>query len=68
MDAYYESRRGDAESVATAVALRLASPNPRDTRVLAQLASYKGLVGRYAQWGDVVTVCRAVALAMVVQP
>ena len=65
LGAYYESRRGDAESLATALALRLAAPGPRDTRGIAQLPAYKGVTGRYADWDQVVASCREVAVRMV---
>jgi len=61
IDRYYRDRSEDEESVATALAERLAAPAPRDRRVITELASYKGLAPRWHSWADVVAVCTALA-------
>lgn len=61
IDLYYLDRSGDAESVATAIAERLADPAPRDSRTLAQLSRYKRLDPRWQDWTVVEEACRALA-------
>lgn len=61
LDRYYTDRSGDDESVVTSVAERLADPSPRDTRTLAELASYKGLDPRWQDWAVVLEACRRLA-------
>ncbi len=65
IDAYYRDRSADEESVATAIAERLADPSPRDTQTLDQLSRYKGLVQRWHDWTAVEEACRSLADAMV---
>lgn len=65
IDAYYRDRSEDEESVATAIAERLADPQPRDTRTLEQLPRYKGLIARWHDWAAVEEACRSLADAMV---
>ncbi len=65
IDDYYRDRSEDEESVATAIAERLADPDPRDTRTLEQLPRYEGLVQRWQDWAAVEEACRALADAMV---
>ena len=57
IDAYYADRSGGADSVLTALVQRLAEPNPRDTRTITQLTSYKNLDSRWHQWGEVTRAC-----------
>lgn len=65
VDAYYADRSGEADSVLTVLVQRLSTPDPRDVRVTQQLASYKGLVARWQDWGAVVEACQALADAVV---
>lgn len=53
IDDYYRDRSEVADSVLTAVLQRLSEPNPRDSRVTRQLASYKGLNERWHSWAAV---------------
>jgi hypothetical protein len=61
IDRYYTDRSEQDESVATALAERLADPRPRDARVIDQLASYKGLHERWHDWASVTSVCQGLA-------
>ena len=61
IDEYYADRSDGADSVLTALVQRLSEPNPRDTRVIGQLSSYKGLVPRWQDWSAVVADCHALA-------
>lgn len=65
IDAYYADRSGEGDSVRTVLVQRLSEPDPRDVRVTRQLASYKGLVSRWQDWGAVVEACQALADAVV---
>jgi hypothetical protein len=64
IDRYYRDRSGDDESVATAIAERLADPAPRDSRTIDTLGDYKALVPRWQDWSAVVDASRALADAM----
>ena len=66
IDAYYSDQRGPGpEGVATQLARQLADPKPVDARTIGQLGRYKGLDARWADWGNVVGVCRSLAVEMV---
>lgn len=64
IDDYYTDRSGDSESVASALATRLALPEPRDRSALEDLSRYKGLDARWHQWSETVGVCGDLAQAM----
>jgi hypothetical protein len=61
IDTYYDDRSGEGDSVATALVERLAEPDPRDRRVTAELASYKGIRPPWQDWAVVVEACRGLA-------
>jgi len=61
IDDYYADRSGGSDSVLTALVQRLSAPRPRDVRVTAQLASYKGLDARWHDWDAVVAACHRLA-------
>lgn len=61
IDDYYADRSDGADSVLTAMVMRLSQPAPRDARVTGQLASYKGLVARWHDWSAVVAAAQALA-------
>ena len=66
IDSYYSDQRGPGpEGVATQLARQLADPRPADARTVEQLGRYKGLDSRWTDWGNVVDVCRRVAVEMV---
>jgi hypothetical protein len=66
IDAYYSDQRGpESEGVATQLARQLADPRPADARTIQQLARYKGLDARWADWRNVTDVCRSLAVEMV---
>ncbi|HTZ29023.1 MAG TPA: hypothetical protein VMC83_33790 [Streptosporangiaceae bacterium] len=66
IDIYYSDQRGSGpEGVATQLARQLADPRPADARTIKQLGRYKGLDPRWTDWGNVVDVCRRVAVEMV---
>ena len=65
LDDFYMDRSGDAESVTSAVILRLAKPNPKDEQTLRDLPHYKGLATRWQDWGEVRRVCADLAQRMV---
>ncbi len=62
IDTYYDDRSATSGSVRTALALRLAAPEPRDEPVTAELAQYKRLSPRWHEWPEVVDACRALAI------
>jgi hypothetical protein len=65
IDAYYTDQRGPGpEGVATQLARQLADPKPADARTIGQLGRYKGLDARWADWGNVIGVCRSLAVEM----
>lgn len=65
IDAYYTDQRGPGpEGVATQLARQLADPKPADARTITQLGRYKGLDARWADWGNVTSVCRLLAVEM----
>ncbi|MFT4036428.1 MAG: hypothetical protein QM679_12715 [Patulibacter sp.] len=68
LDAYYDDRDPDHESVVTALTERLSLPQPRDTRVLRELSRYKQLDERWHEWGAIVGVCQQLADAIVATP
>lgn len=65
IDAYYDDRSGEADSVLTALIQRLSEPNPRDREVTRELSAYKGLDRRWHAWTDVVAACERLADAIV---
>jgi hypothetical protein len=66
VDVYYSDQRGPGpEGIATQLARQLADPRPADARTIQQLGQYKGLDPRWTDWGNVVEVCRGVAVEMV---
>ncbi len=66
IDSYYSDQRGpEPEGVATQLARQLADPRPADSRTIAQLRQYKDLDPRWANWTNIVEVCRAIAVEMV---
>ncbi|MDQ3105888.1 MAG: hypothetical protein M3Q87_11900 [Actinomycetota bacterium] len=67
IDDYYADRSGGSDSVLTALVQRLSAPRPRDVRVTAQLASYKGLNARWHDWDAVVAACHRLADRMLRQ-
>jgi hypothetical protein len=64
IDDYYVDRSGEQDSVLTALVQRLAEPNPRDTVVTGQLASYRRLDPRWHDWAAVVQVCHDLSDAL----
>lgn len=64
IDDYYRDRSEQTDSVLTAVLQRLGEPAPRDTRVIRQLAAYKGLHPRWQDWSSVVEACGLLADAV----
>jgi len=66
IDAYYSDQRGpQAQGVATQLARQLADPKPADARTIQQLGRYKDLDERWTDWGNVIDVCRLLAVEMV---
>ncbi|HEV2953086.1 MAG TPA: hypothetical protein VG015_03240 [Candidatus Dormibacteraeota bacterium] len=64
MDDYYADQMGPGgRRVATQLAKQLAEPAPYDLSEL-DLRHYRGLLPRWQDWGEVVTVCRQVAVAV----
>jgi hypothetical protein len=64
IDDYYVDRSEEEGSVLTALVAALAEPTPRDTDVIDELPRYKGLDPRWHDWGEVVAVCRELALRL----
>ena len=65
MDRYYVDRSGHSESVRSELVLRLARPNPRDTRTLEELHRCKGLAPRWQDWAETRRVLGDLAQIMV---
>jgi hypothetical protein len=65
LDDYYADQRGPGGSrIAAQLAKQLAEPEPYDLSEL-DLRHYRGLLPRWQEWGEVVTVCREIAVALV---
>lgn len=65
MDDYYDAgRAGDDGPVSAQLVRQLADPRPRDLDRIGDLARYKGLSARWAEWSSVVEECRAIAAHM----
>jgi hypothetical protein len=64
IDEFYADRSGDAESVGSALVMRLAKPDPKDVRVIEQLPHYKRLSPRWQDWGETTRVCADLAQHM----
>lgn len=64
IDDYYVDRSGMRDSVLTELVRNLSDPRPRDSRVVDQLASYKGLDPRWHDWAAVVRACESLADAL----
>jgi hypothetical protein len=65
IDAYYSDQRGPGpEGVATQLVRQLADPRPADARTIGQLGRYKGLDAHWADWENVIDVCRSLAVEM----
>lgn len=61
IDGYYLDRSAAGDSVLTGLVQHLSEPQPRDSRVTGQLASYKGLAPGLHDWSTVVQACQALA-------
>jgi hypothetical protein len=67
MDDYYVDQRGPGgKRVATQVAKQLAEPAPYDLSEI-DLRHYRGLLPRWQEWAEVLTVCRQVAVAVLAE-
>jgi hypothetical protein len=67
MDDYYADQRGVGGSrIASQLAKQLAEPGPYDLSEL-DLRHYRGLLPRWQEWGEVATVCRQIAAAVLDQ-
>jgi len=67
IDDYYADQRGaGGRRIATQVAKQLAEPLPYDLSDI-DLRHYRGLLPRWQEWGEVVTVCRQLAVAVLAQ-
>jgi hypothetical protein len=64
IDDYYRDRSGGDDSVLTSLVERLAAPSPRDVRVTRELDRYRRLQPRWHDWSRVVSVCTALADAL----
>src|SRR5262245_29553877 len=61
MDDYYVDQRGPGgKRIATQVAKQLSEPVPYDLSEV-DLRHYRGLLPRWQEWAEVLTVCRQVA-------
>jgi hypothetical protein len=67
MDDYYIDQRGPGgRRIATQVAKQLSEPAPYDLSEI-DLSHYRGLLPRWQDWAEVQTVCRQVAVAVLVE-
>ncbi len=64
MDDYYADQRDSSDGVATQVARQLADPRPNDRSVTRQLAGYRHLDPRWADWSEVTRVLAEVSDTM----
>ena len=64
IDDYYADQAPADGTVAAQLASQLANPQPADLATTRRLGQYKGIVGRWANWNQVVAVCRQIADAM----
>lgn len=64
MDAYYIDQRGpDGQHIATQLVKQLSEPAPYDLSEI-DLHHYRGLLPRWQDWAEVLSVCRRVAVAV----
>jgi hypothetical protein len=64
MDDYYVDQRGpEGRRIATQLAKQLAEPKPYDLSTM-DLRHYRGLLPRWQDWPEVLTVCRQIAVAV----
>jgi hypothetical protein len=64
IDSYYTDQHGGGRGVAAQLVRQLADPRPKDSSVTRQLDSYRNLAARWADWGEVRSVCRQLAAEM----
>lgn len=64
IDDYYADQHGGGRGVAAQLTRQLASPHPSDSSVTGQLDAYRNLESRWANWGEVRTVCGQLAADM----
>lgn len=61
IDSYYSDRSEQDGSVRSELTLALASPQPKDARVIPQLSEYRGLSPAWQSWDVVAAYCRELA-------
>lgn len=61
IDRYYADQHDGPDGVASQLARQLSEPRPADSRVTGEFAHYKGLQGRWHDWGETVRICRELA-------
>jgi len=64
IDAYYDDRSAEGDSVLTSLTLALADPAPRDPAVTKELPRYRGLDSRWHDWNTVRSACGELALRL----
>lgn len=66
LDAYYadDTAAQDARPVLTQLVRQLSNPQPRDSRTINTLSSYKSITKQWSDWSRVVEECAAVAEAV----
>jgi len=64
IDEYYADQHGEGRGVAAQLARQLAAPRPKDASVTRQLAAYRNLAPRWADWAEVRAVCMDIAAGM----
>ena len=64
IDDYYQDQHGGGDGVASQLYRQLSDPRPQDTTTTRQLARYKNLDARWHAWSAVISVCHALADAM----
>lgn len=65
IDDYYHEHTQTRGSVVTALAHRLADPQPVDTRAVRTFSEYKGVTEQWSSWEHVSGVCRDLARRLV---
>lgn len=65
IDKYYADQAESPDGVASQLARQLGDPHPADTRVIAQLPSYRRLRQEWKDWGAVTEILGKVAAGMV---
>jgi hypothetical protein len=65
IDAYYDKELSSTGSVAGELVELFSDPNPKDRIAIDELAQYKGLDEKFADWNTIVLLCKEIAAGMI---